>query len=518
MPETLEKSAQVAWPHQLRGVQETLQAMASGVRRLLVTSPTGGGKTRMMQMLIRHWRIQGFKVALYTNRRMLLEQTSRVLAHDDIEHGIRAAGWQTDHGQEVQVCSIQTEGSRSRRAAEGGAEWVLHEAERLLIDEAHLQKEQTARGILARHIDSGASYVGFTATPLDLGDLYDRLVIAGTNSKLRACGALVSAHHYGPDEPDLRHIKKVPLGEELTEDQQRKVMMVPGIFGRVYDWWKKLNPDGLPTILFAPGVKESVWFCQQFEKEGVRAAHIDGQEVYVEGQIERTSREIRDQVLRDSRLGRIQIICNRFVLREGIDAPWLAHGILATVIGSLQSYLQAGGRLLRAYPDLAHVAIQDHGGNWWRHGSLNEDREWRLEYTSRLVAGLREDQLREKHQKEPVRCPNCARILIGLQCSCGFKIESTARSRPVIQKDGSLRAMVGDIFQPRRISKKLDAATIWEKCYYRCRNSGKTFKQAEALYAKENNWDWPSHDLPLMPMHEDDWYRRVVDVPKERLK
>ena len=58
------------------------------------------------------------------------------------------------------------------------------------------------------------------------------------------------------------------------------------------------------------------------------------------------------------------VLCNRFVC-AGIDAPWLAHGIFATIFTSLQSYLQSGGRLLRSFPGIDAVTIR-HGGNWWR--------------------------------------------------------------------------------------------------------------------------------------------------------
>ena len=37
--------------------------------------------------------------------------------------------------------------------------------------------------------------------------------------------------------------------------------------------------------------------------------------------------------------------------REGIDMKWATFGILACIFGSLQSYLQAVGRLLRGCPE-----------------------------------------------------------------------------------------------------------------------------------------------------------------------
>jgi superfamily II DNA or RNA helicase len=501
------------WPHQVRCVEETLEAIAGGERRICVTSPTGGGKTRMMLDLAQHYLDDGKKVVLYSNRKMLVDQTSGVLLGAGMYHGVRAAGYEDERDHPFQVSSIQTENSRVLKRQH----WQLHAADLVLVDEAHQQTATVARKLLDAHIKNGAAIVGFTATPLDLGGLYDCLVVAGTTTELRNCGALVLCHHFGPDEPDLRKFKKLQGGKDLSERDNRAAMMRPDIFGRVWTWFEKLNPEHKPTILFGPDVEGSIWFAQQFFAKGVSAAHIDGESVWVNGNWYRSSREAREDVLAGSKEGRIVVVCNRFVLREGIDAPWIAHGIFATVFGSLQSVLQAGGRLLRAYPGIEFVTLQDHGGNWWRHGSLNTDREWHLDDTSTGVAHLREDRLRHKKEREPIRCPQCARILNSIRCECGWEAKVGRKSRPVISTDGKLIEMYGDIYQPRRVDQRPEAVRDWERTYYRSRNAGLTFGQAEALYAKEHDWRWPSRTLPLMPIADRDWHRKVRDVPRERL-
>lgn len=507
------------WPHQAFAVREVQSAILSGERRIVVASPTGGGKTWVAAELIRQWLDNDHKVALYTNRKLLVEQTSRVLKEAGIGHGVRSAGHDDERGYYLQVCSIQTEDARVFKSSR----WQLHDAERVLIDEAHLNRSGVARKILKCHHAEGASYVGLTATPLDLGDLYDHLIVAGTNSELRSCGALVRCDHYAPSEPDLKHIGKVVVGEDLSEAQNRKAMLVPGIFGFVYGHWRRLNPDGKPTILFGPDVAGSLWFAEQFWSKGVSAAHVDGQQVWVNGRTYRRTHCEDDparDILEASRDGRLSVICNRFVLREGIDAPWLSHGIFATVIGSLQSYLQSGGRLLRSNPSLVSVVLQDHGGNWHRHGSLNADRHWKLGDSGRILSGERQDVLRNPKPgdpKQPAVCPRCFRVLMGLSCPCGFEIDVRKKSRMVHQEDGKLLEVMGDVYKPRRESRKSDAARIWERVYYRCKAKGKTFRQAFALFAKENNWCWPARTMPLMPREEIDTFQRVCDVPPERL-
>jgi superfamily II DNA or RNA helicase len=503
------------WPHQQFALDEVAAAIVRGERKICVTSPTGTGKTMMMSQLIEQWCEQGLKTAIYSNRKLLIEQTSRVMARAGIDHGIRSAGYgDDDRFEPVQICSLQTEDSRVLKQGR----WRLHDADRVLVDECHQATGAVARKILETHYEEGAAYIGFSATPIDLGILYETLITACTTSQGRECGALIPCLHYGPDEPDLKHIGKIVLGQDLTQKQQIKAIMTHGIFGRVFEWYERLNPEHRPTILFAPGVAESVWFAEQFHNSGISAAHIDGEEVWINGEFYKSDRKAREQVLAGSHDGSIKVICNRFVLREGIDAPWLAHGIFATVFGSLQSYLQSGGRLLRAYPGMDSVSLQDHGGNWHRHGSLNADREWHLDDTPAIVAGLREDRLRAKKIAEPVRCPQCAKILHSPRCGCGWTLsKSQKKSRPVIQADGTLKEMKGDIFRPRRISNRSDAEQIWRRVYYRAKKAGLSFRQAEALFAKENHWGWPPKTLPLMPTQEKDWWRKVAEVPPERL-
>lgn len=288
-------------------------------------------------MLGQHWQ-----VVIYTNRKMLLEQIAQRLEVAGIEHGIRASGYAPALLRSVQISSMQTE---KARVFDSGR-WELHDAKLVLVDEAHNQTGDVAEKVIHQHVAAGAVVCGFTATPLGIGEIYDHLIIAGTNSELRKCGALVPCYTYGPDEPDTQKIKPTATGE-YTEADVRKVMMTPTIFGRVQKWHLKLNPDLRPAILFAPGVAESIFFAEQYVKAGIPAAHIDGDDIWVDGKFYSSTPSGRADVLAMSEAGELKVICNRYVLREAIDMPWLFHGIGATVFGSLSSFLQSGGRLLR---------------------------------------------------------------------------------------------------------------------------------------------------------------------------
>ena len=501
------------WPNQVRILGEVPRLVAAGVNRLLVASPTGSGKSRSICDLIEWGCENGWRPVLYTNRRLLIDQLARTLDAHGIGYGIRAAGHQDNRERPVQISSLPTERQRVLKSElwdhHGRGERVL-----AIVDEAHLNAADTARQILDRHLADGGAYVGFTATPIDLGHLYDHLFVAATPSEMRACGALVPAHHFGPDEPDMRKFKPNQKTGEYKEGDVKKAIMTKCVFARVLDNYRELNPDGRPTILFAPGVPESVWFAQQLCEAGVRAAHLDGNGVWLDGEYRRG--EDRQAVFDAVKSGAVKILCNRFVLREGLDIPEVSHLILATVMGSLQTYLQSCGRGLRAAPGKDRCTVQDHGGHWWRHGSVNADREWALGDTERVIQGTRGDAFREHRDREPIRCPECGMIRQkGPRCpKCGH--EASRSVRRVIQQDGTLKEHSGLCFPPRRVALKPDTVQVWTRMYHRSKKAGRTFRAAEALFFQENRY-WPPRDLPLMPTRDIDFYQKVSDVPVDML-
>ncbi len=503
------------WTHQQNALDRVEELVLAGQKRICITSPTGGGKTRLAMARLIESRIPS---VFYTHRTMLLSQTSDNFTKMGISHGIRASGHELAVLEDIQLAMIQSESiavfkKQSRQ---------LHNAGQILIDEAHNNAEAQAQQIIEGH---DCVTIGLTATPLGIGHIYDNLIVAGTNKELRACGAHVPAYTYGPDEPSVNLVGTVKIGEgECGIDKAKRAIFAKRVFGSVVQHYKELNPERLPTLLFAPGVAESIWFCQTLEANGIKAAHIDGKNCVLDGETHQSSDDIKSEIERRCKSGEIQIVCNRFVLREGVDWPWIRHMIFATVFGSLTSFLQAGGRGLRNCDGKDSVVVQDHGGNWWRHGSLNADREWRLDDNDRIVGNERIERIREGKEKQPIHCPKCNAIrLLGPKCHvCGF--QSEAKTRPVLQADGSLREMKNDTFrQRRRLAATDKVKQEWKGRVLGVLASQKptvatmTFSQLEANFARDNNWNYPPRNIPMMPINDSDWFRPVKSVPLDRL-
>lgn len=500
------------WPHQRFGVEETIRQLQSGTKRICLTSPTGGGKSRMMVELSK-WGLDTLgNVAVYTPRKMLTGQLAETFRKFDLPFGIMAADFDEECrlGEPLQICAPATVDARCFKKVR----WQPHRAKLVLVDEIHLQKGEVIRKIMNHHVERGAVLVLVTATPIGVSDMADSLIVAGTTSELRKCGALLPAYVYGCEEMDTSKIKPKANGEFSHSDI--KSIWPAEIFGHVVKHWLELNPELKPSILFAPGVGESVWFAEEFRKAGYRWAHIDGEDCWLDGEFYKSNRDVRDQILKLHRDGEILGICNRFVLREGVDMPWLYHGILATPIGSMVSYVQVVGRLLRACPGMDHVVIQDHGGNWWRHGSPNQDRDWEAywQMPEHYATSVREERIRSKKEPEPIHCPQCQAIRSGGDTCPECNFRHTTRQRVVIQHNGQLKEMNGDIFKPRRIRHQPDTEQKWTACYHRMKNAkgrARTFREAVGLFVYENHY-WPPEGLNYMPRTEADWFREIKSI------
>lgn len=510
-------ATQALWPHQVRVLDLCDQAIASGERAMCVASATGTGKSLIAFEQMTRFAMSGKRVAVYCNRRLLFDQLSRGMHDEGITHGHRASGYKATLARDIQLCMAQTE--RNRVLEEESR--ALHDADIVIVDEAHLNANGAMLTILRQHLAEGATLIGYTATPTDIGHLYTHLIQGATPSEGRACGALLPARCHGPEIPDKVWIKRIPTGEENLHGKLRK-QYVQMIFGRVVDTWRRLNPDGLPTILFAPGVAESRWFSKAMWSLGIKAAHIDAKGVLMDG--EWYSGDIaRTQLLDRFRDGEIEVMCNRFVLREGIDVPNIYHAILATKFGSETSYVQAVGRVLRYHDSLpGHVIVQDHGGSLLAYGSPNEDRHWILNQTSDEREYVRRRELQEGIRREPFTCPNCSALRYsGDVCPfCGFFYNK--RTRRVLQRDGTLREYSGLMFRKPKPAGP-DLKKLWLSCYWGAHRSGsRSFRQAFAWFSKQA-WNktktmvQPDPSWPYMPTRIVDEVKRVADVPFDRL-
>lgn len=505
------------WPHQER----MLNAIKSSTeQRLLVTAPTGAGKSRVMIELIRYWTALGKRVMLMTHRQMLRDQLIRVMEENHIKASLMASGFEFDPYAQCYVAMDRTIESwvfRNERIEFPSIDVVIP-------DEAHLMDANVHREVFELVTRDGGRVVGFTATPVGLGGTYNELLIGATNSECRRCGSHVPATHFIGAAGDIRDLKPLPMGIYKDGDTVRRIMQ-PVVNGDVMAHWREHNPNELPTILFAPSVASSLWVAEHFSKQGVNTAHIDAKDIWLNGETIPSTHENRLAVMEASKSGHVKIVTNRFVMREGLDWPWLSVLSICTCFGSLSSYLQAGGRVLRSAPGKSQAIVLDHGNHDARFGSLNMDREWELsKCDSDYKPDWQPNDVGERKEPEPIVCPKCSAArramldgVIQRKCHvCGH--ESTKSIRPIRQTNGKLRLAEGDYFSTRKPRPKPEDEANWKSIYFRCKRAKKpmTFNQARGLFYREHG-RWPETNLPMMPIHESNWSSRINDVPSSDL-
>ena len=442
----------------------------SHIGRLVASAPTGSGKSRMILRLFEEELKNGGKPIVYTHRRILREQLSRTLARFCVPHGVRASGVDASLGEHAQVSSIHTERARSLKGS-----WKLHDATLAIYDEAHSQKAGTAQKIMEQHEEAGAFQVGFTATPVGLGEVYDELINLISNSELRHRGVIVPCEVFSPSEISMEG--SGDDGEDYVQVQMRdrcnQVRHV--VVGDILKHYRILNPLQAPTVLFAPGVPESRWIAEYFTNAGIPCVHLEA----------KTPDEERDKAFQDLDSGAIKMVASYGIITEGWDLPSVSHAIFCRPTKSVVVYLQAVGRILRASPGKTHCTLQDHTGAWWQPGlgSPNEDRDWSLEDTCQNLRSKskkkREDPL--DSDIEPVLCPKCSRPWRRMpeKCICGHAFKKSQRR--IIETDGSLVRRSGTVIKKKRLKRDND---FLRSGIFAAARSGMTVGQAYGIACK----------------------------------
>jgi superfamily II DNA or RNA helicase len=481
---------------QHRAIARITDALKSS-DKVVAVAPTGFGKTKLSRMLIQS--LPGPK-AFYTHRKNLFDQTHNSFLKDGISHGCRASDYRDYYfpDRETQLCMLPSERVKVMEKQQR----QLHNARWVFVDEAHANTDDFTRWAIEQHVAQGAKVIGLTATPVGLGGMYDSLVELARLSELRKAKGVLMAEVYAPDEVDLSDVTKVSVDGEFSQAQLGRRFAVQQVVGRVYEWWLKVNPNQLPALGFAPGVEESRWFCDEFMRRGVPAAHIDGEAIYLGEKRADGSRVLlpstqknRDMLRDMSKSGEVKVVWNRYVMRVGVDWPHLGHLIFATAFATEEAWVQSCGRGLRADPDnpsLTRVLVTDHGGNVWRPGlgSPNADRVWTLNDTNSSRAKAAKQDIVEGDAQEPVNCPTCRRPIDwkvwksrGERCPfCGEGFNKSMRW--VQQTNGNLKPVSGAV-TPKRTSLH-KALSLIDSLFYGAKNGkksrGLTFKQIQGLF------------------------------------
>lgn len=415
-------------------VMDLIRAAFVRQRRVLLTMPTGAGKTVVFSKIAQGVQAKAKRVLTIAHRRELLRQISGTMDKFGVPHAVLTSDSRGTPRASGVVASVFTLVNRMKH---------LPAPDLIIIDEAHHAAIGTTWSRVLNQFPT-ARILGVTATPqrLDgkgLGDNFDVLVSGPSVAELTAMGWLSPAEYYSTkDALDLRGIR-IQAGD-YSQKQLSEAMDKPSITGSAVKHYARLAA-GKRAVAFCCSIQHAKDVAAEFNAAGYASEHIDGgMEDYD-----------RDAALLRFRKGQTLVLTSCDLISEGFDMPGIEVAILLRPTKSLSLYMQQVGRAIRPMEGKARTLVLDHGGCVKEHGLVDEHREW----------SLSGKEFKERERAAPVRvCPKCyAMHAPAPACPrCGHIYESNGRI--VEQVDGELERIAG----PEEIAEAMKAEE-WRKKY-----------------------------------------------------
>uniref|UniRef100_A0A6M3JMT0 Putative type III restriction enzyme n=1 Tax=viral metagenome TaxID=1070528 RepID=A0A6M3JMT0_9ZZZZ len=469
--------------YQTRTVEMIRAELRKGFKKVLVTLPTGGGKTHILASITDKSILNGHKVIAMMHRRQLVTQMRDRFQECGIDASLIMAGEDYDLECQAQIVTTQTYGRRLKLDA---VEWnpFFVDAKVVLIDEAHHALSKTYQDILLNYPDK--IIIGVTATPalstgVGMGNYFDTLIQPVGVQELIDMGHLVPGVYYGPSDPDLSKVRTV-AGDYEKKGLDR-VMNQPKLIGDVVYNWLKIA-DNRRTMVFAVNVKHSKALQEEFGRKGIPAEHLDAH----------SQDEIRADTLERFRSGETRVLCNVGLYTEGTDIPEIECIVLARPTKSDGLFRQMVGRGARPYPGKEKFIVIDHGGNIKRLGFYEDDIEWSLD--GRGPAAQRKKK--PPKEKTPMICEMCSFVFTGPKCpQCGTEVKFWGK------KIEAVEAELQEIKRGKVKNYTTDEKRQWYMMFLSEKERlGKTHSWLLAQY-KSKFGVWPRNMDSLTPVQAD---------------
>jgi DNA repair protein RadD len=395
--------------YQLNAIGKIEDALARGVRRIMLMLPTGGGKTLIASSMTARRR----RVLFVVPRLELVGQTYEKFQEAGIyDVGIiQAYHPLTDSTRPIQICSQQTLARRQ-----------IPPADLVFIDEAHTLFNFYSDWF-TRPEWKDVPFIGLSATPWTkgLGRLYQEMIVAATTQDLIDQGHLSPFRVFAPCHPDLSGVHTI--AGDYHEGELGHAMDKQPLVADIVETWLK-HARGRPTLCFAVNRAHAEHIRTKFDEAGVRAGYIDCF----------TKEDERKQIREHFASGDLEVVCNVDVLTMGVD--WDVRCIiLARPTKSEMRFVQAVGRGLRPAEGKDYCLILDHSDSTSRLGFVTDI------HHDVLDNGRTRQSSKRDNVRLPKECPRCAclRPPHSNVCSnCGF--EATVTSS-IFTIDGELREL-----------------------------------------------------------------------------
>lgn len=426
--------------YQTQFVDECADAFRSGKVSVCGVLPTGGGKTACaIEMCLRHIALYGPGASI-----VWLAPLKELVRQARASFPSNLSVVTSDENKEPQetmfprvhistVHALANTGYRPR-------------ATMMVLDEAQFffgtpQWNAVVKDYLAK----GTRVLSLTATPVradgtPLNELADALVVGPSVRELIAWRglngerALVPCRVIGPDKPEDW------LAENPVTAYQKHAL-------------------GTKAAVFCQDVAQAKLLAEQFNAAGITAASVDSKD--------RSGIEAHQS-------GRVQVLCNVFLLSVGYDDPSIETVILARGVSNVATYLQIVGRALRPSPKKELATVIDLKGiaRQYGFGLPDEPREYSL-------GGRAIKLVTKKRKPEPLKACNVCNALFRpgeTACQCTTEVKPAGPNKIEVR-----RRKMQEI---RSIEPEPLKRSYYEKCKSIARKNGMKPAAASFLFKK----------------------------------
>jgi len=348
-------------PYQSEALRAVRDAYFAGKRRVIVSLPTGTGKTVVFAHFPRVLKMKKRLLVLAHREELLLQALENFRSIDpELKAEIEQASTHAAADAKVVIASVPT-------LARSGARLSRFQPEEfsiVVVDEAHHAVAPSYRRIFDHfglfEPQVSRYLIGFTATPRrgdkqGLGEVFEEVCYARDMREMIVDRYLCPITGWRVDTDLSLDNVRVRHGD-FVESQLARVVNMPLRNRLLVKAYRDFGP-GRRTIVFCVDVAHAKDVHRAFADAGIRAAPVWGE----------LSRDQRRSTLAAFSAGEIDVVTNCNVLTEGFDEPRVDCVIMARPTKSKLLYAQMVGRGTRLHAGKKNLLVIDVADNSRTH-------------------------------------------------------------------------------------------------------------------------------------------------------
>lgn len=340
--------------YQREAIDEVHEHWSAGRTKVILSLPTGGGKTETALALIKEKNELGLRCLVIVDRIVLCDQWIKRIRRNGFPDAGVLQGSRTHQTSVAQivVATAQTIASRNIELDFG----------LIVIDECHYW-HKSHQDVMIR-VKSDTNVIGLSATPFNIRmtQSFDSIVSPAKVGRLIRTGNLVPSRVFIPSggETVKRKLTEVPISKgDFKISDLDEAMRAIEIMGDVVHEWLRLG-ENRPTIAFCVSVSHAKALASEFLDQGIPSAAITQED----------SGAQRDLLIAEFEAGKIKVLTSVNILAVGFDSPMASCAIFARPTLSRSLHIQMAGRVIRLFNNKSDAVMLDHAGNVERHGRI----------------------------------------------------------------------------------------------------------------------------------------------------